>query len=236
MKTTIIGVMGKALDQKGNIIGVKRVGKDTFADIVQNKYNKTHRVLRLSFACILKDLASEIRGVQRHVFDDDNTKEKYRQLLEDLGGAIRKVYPDFFIEQVVRNIVQHELPLHKRLVAMQRRLSAYDVYKIDNDKSNQDYKQEIDTMKNSLHDYKIDDKKPLLVLVTDVRFPNEYATLKDMNTVFVQIERITNNQKPSQHSSNKVYNSMKPNFIIRNNKNIKDFIFNSLTCMNKIVM
>ena len=219
----IIGLQGLALNAKNEIVGVKQVGKDTVAEMIQTMWKGPCYLL--SFAGYLKSLVCRIWNLQQSVYDTSDMKEKpiphlnnwsFRNLLETFGTEVIRKHIDksFFCNHLASEIKHLQQKHESNLLDMVTNLF----------KKEKNYLIEPnDTLVNTLRNL----PKPVepLIIVTDVRFPNEYNILKEYKSISLQVKReITTNvdNQHQQHSSNCYYPCMKPDYILFNDGTIED--------------
>ena len=146
------------------IIGLghrKRVGKDAFAEFLDNELAKRGcQVFRLAFANEMKDSAFQlfdILGLKTRIYYDKYPEErKYclpvgtktpRQIWIEYGNAMRSIYPDFWVDKLHRYIF------------------------------------------NARYFAKRNVFQPGAFIIPDVRFPNEAKAVKSWGGLLFKIER-----------------------------------------------
>jgi hypothetical protein len=212
----VILITGYAYDKKNNFIGVKQVGKDTFAELLGQAAAQKYNVVHISFAEELRTLAKRLYGLtdeQMSITKEEELKEypgfTPRKILELLGtDAIRSEHgmnmDGYWIDCVIRKIY-----------SMERILSVAD----NCDPNNVRHELFRSMRQCGLPETNI---KPQLYLITDCRFPNEYTQvkqkLKQFKPICVQMKRcLETPQKPNTHPSNRFYKCMIPDVTIENN-------------------
>ena len=231
----ILGFTGSLVDCNGNKIGVKGVGKDTSADILSNVLQTSHRIVRLSFAEGLKSIVSTYYGISRDVYDTPETKEvsiaeypewTFRKFLEVFGTDVVRttVSPNVWCDRVKHIIMREQLTPLERMVADVYDLKIYELNtriwpmnKTFTELCN-DFQMAIDKARlPSL----TTPTKPTVIMVTDVRFENEYDMLKSAGAYIIEVERVCEQDKiihqSTAHVSNQPKEYMKPDYTIQNN-------------------
>lgn len=85
------------------IYGEKRVGKDTVADLIEEYFkNKGIKPNRYSFASLIKKIICNIKEISCKELEKN--KKKYRKYLIWLGEEIKKVYPDFWVKSIIKQL------------------------------------------------------------------------------------------------------------------------------------
>lgn len=234
----IIGVLGCGLDEKGNPVSVKRVGKDTFADelksLLYDRYD--YKIHLVSFAKCLKYIVCQLYNLNPHdaFLHKENPiigDKSFRDLLELFGSDVIRetlslTYPKLktlWIDKCIEQIKENEMDNVTKSVQLIFNTP------IDQIVNNDDFMKLKDTFVKACKDMKMPPfpsvKKHIVNVVTDVRYPSEYKALKDLGCVFVQVRRnLTKEQlaNVSTHSSDTVYSEMVPDFTIDNNGTLED--------------
>lgn len=234
----IIGILGCGLDEKGNPVSVKRVGKDTFADelksLLYSRYG--YEIHLVSFAKCLKYMVCRLYNLKPHEVLWCKEKpiigdKSFRDLLELFGSDVIRetlslTYPKLktlWIDKCIEQIKENEMDNLTKGVQI--------IFNTPLDQiGNDDFMKLKDKFVKVCKDMKMPPfpppvKKHIVNIVTDVRYPSEYKALKDLGCVFVQIRRnLTKGQLAniSSHSSDTVYSEMVPDFTIDNNGTLED--------------
>jgi hypothetical protein len=246
-----LGYMGSLKNEKGETTGVKGVGKDTSADILQDLFGSGYESRRLAFADGLKDLVAAHYGLNRSFMDTPSQKEAelkhypgwtWRRLLEDFGtNVIREGMGNHFPElrekmaahwcsQVEYKIKREQLEPSEALVAQIWELSNRELFDYSRDAPlpglGRSFNELHRALVAELQKHEFPDphpgcqKRPVLIQITDVRFPNEYERLKALGVHMVCVSRVIPGLKPPEvvHPSNRVYEEMVPDTLINNSE------------------
>lgn len=202
----LLGEIGELQNRHGRPIGTKGVGKDTLADMITDLLPRHVRVVRLSFAKYLKGSVCGCYGIDRSFYDTAERKEipieglegwTFRRLLEELGTKVareglpipeltfnsaetwvKKLSVDIFktglnpLERLaaeIFDICDHELLLPAEEIIPRLGVTLSTLVKSLKDRMRERGLPEVpDTI------------PPTLVIITDVRMPNEYRFVKEM--------------------------------------------------------
>lgn len=160
------------------ISGFKRSGKNTFADVLrQVAHERGLAFVAVAFADPLRRAAAAAYGVDVSNFTDDAKKDTvceawgitYRQMLINLGEAMRGVDADHWVKALKQQVLQDRL-----LVSAPSEKGPVDAWcRLDH-----------------LSRYTLNGKPlQLLIAVTDVRLVNEAAAVQDLGGVNVLVRR-----------------------------------------------
>lgn len=160
------------------ISGFKRSGKNTFADVLrQVAHERGLAFVAVAFADPLRRAAAVAYGVDVSNFTDDAKKDTlceawgitYRQMLINLGEAMRSVDADHWVKALKQQVLQDRL-----LVSAPSEKGPVDAWcRLDH-----------------LSHYTLNGKAlQLLVAVTDVRRVNEAVAVHDLGGVNVLVRR-----------------------------------------------
>ncbi len=246
--TTVIGIMGKATNDRGEETGVKGVGKDEFANYIIEEFKGVGE--KCSLAEGIKKVVEDFFGLKRSYYDENpQFKEiplerlngmSYRKLCELIGTEIvRTGYSeklpnlkidtsDIWINKVLMKIKWKSLNPFQQIVVDFFDISFYECF--PNGESN--FNEIIPRLGVSMNDLEkttrdlfkenkfpnIRNENHQLVIIPDVRFPNEYTMLHDKGyNCIIRVERMLKKSKSSGHVSDKTYDFMCPSNIINNN-------------------
>jgi hypothetical protein len=223
----IIAIMGKSVNENGEITGVKCVGKDTVRDIVKDSTTK-YKVQYLNFADKLKETISDVyqdnvpdifQRLSMHEYKElklpelNNTSprwlaEYFGTELMNSSKLLRGIWIKYYISRVLRQLLP---PIEQFIVEMlgpalcDLETLLHELTNLINAMKHYDFP-------NPLH------RKPYvptLFLTSDLRFPAEYHALRKLkeanicNVLFVQVVRTLPGEPPRQvHPSNQVYPEM----------------------------
>ncbi len=233
----VIGVCGLLLDQTGEPYGVKGVGKDEMAKVIQQHYSNVHIY---SHATPLKESLAKAYDLDLAVVDTPEEKEKP---IEKLGGVSWRDLLEKFGTDVARKGVSKALQdigfpmtddiwIHKmktRIMNMTKtRLmtlvqSTFDVS--DEDTFNDQviprlkctFRQLCETTARTMSDVGLPplpehkSKVAIVVVIPDVRFPNEYQSIKELGGSTFRVSRVIPrdlSKVRNEHASNQVYPNM----------------------------
>lgn len=152
------------MDSTDLIIGLghkKRVGKDTFAEMLQISLEELgYDVYKISFVHLMKEMAAELFGVYGlrsayHYEVNPNHKDRLldgivrtpRQIWIEFGNSMRDIYPDIWVDKLMEHI--QSVQTHNRL----------------------------------------NRRGPIAIVITDVRYPNEAAAVKTEGGTLIRIDR-----------------------------------------------
>jgi hypothetical protein len=190
-------------------------GKDTVANIIKKIDAESDWQIK-KFAYKLKQIASIISGIPIHLFEDQSFKETY---MSDVWDLYVKEDKTLFSENGAYNSQRHvKMKVRDFLQkigteAMRDKLH----YNTWVNALMVDYKK----TKNSEEEYVMPNW-----IITDVRFPNEYDTIKNQNGIIIRVNRdstITNN-----HVSETALDNHEFDYVINNNGSISD-LYNNVT-------
>lgn len=239
----VIAYMGRALDAKGNVVGVKGVGKDTAADLVD-----PHGP-RLSFALPLKQAVAELYQLNLDLLNTPEHKEdplpqlsqhSFRYALEKIGtDVIRNLKThiptlkidtaDIWLNKLKYALLRRRQPPITRFVADVFDLSNQECFDIPKDAiiprlgCSLQYLEYVITsqlQKHGLPTNTLTQIYPETVQITDLRFPNEYHMLKNcFQAMIIEIQRTVtqHNTTTRLHSSNQSHPDMVPDYTVHNN-------------------
>lgn len=237
MASIIIGYTGRLLDPRDGTttIGVKGVGKDTSADIMQElQAFAGHDSVRLSFASPLKDILCDMYELDRSVWD---TPERKESLIPGLGWTFRRLCEVFGtnvvrdrLGQVVPNsrqiwvdLVLHQIATYQKsaLEKATAKMCGYQPMSLNDETL-------VQTVEAAMAQEQmppVPKSRPVLIQVTDVRYYNEYEALKAQGAIIVCVQRRAHATAPGpsgpnglmQHPSNVYDERMVPDYIVDNN-------------------
>lgn len=242
--------MGRVHNGTGEFVGVKQAGKDTVAQMLVETLQSRYQCHIISFAAPLKEMTCEAFQLDAQVVEE--TKERpmenmqgwsYRQLLETIGTDVVRVrigLPMVWIQNLMRRIRQTNASAATKMAQKVFDLSWTDV--LDHpDQSiprlmNQTPRQLSQLMERAMESDNIPaplNSLPHLFIVTDVRFPEEYHALKQVNAIMYRVDRLIKDAVPPQiwHRSNRFYPEMIPDHIIINHGSFDD-LFQSVQSLN----
>lgn len=256
----VIAYMGRAVDAKGNVVGVKGVGKDTAADLVD-----PHGP-RLSFALPLKQAVAQLYQLDLARVNTPEHKEDSLPRLSQhsFRYALEKIGTD-----VVRNLKNHiptlkmdtsNIWVNKLKYALLRRQQSpitrfvAEVFDLTNQECCDLPKDGIiprlgcslqyleyvfisQLQKHGLPTENLTQTSAETVQITDLRFPNEYHMLKDIcEATIIQIQRTVTRETSTinVHASNQSHPDMIPDYIVHNDFSKKDLeaVLNALINQN----
>ena len=248
-KDIIIGYMGCLQNEHGETVGVKGVGKDTSASMLQQRLNSEYECHMMAFADGLKTLIANYYHMDRFTEDTPEKKEmerlnypgwSWRRFLEVFGtNVIRQGLSEHFPElqekleshwynQVEHKIKRLQLNSLEKLIADTWQLSNRELFEHPRDTPlpgiGRSFNELYSALTTELQKHQFPTpvnhgRKPLLIQITDVRFPNEYHRLKALGAHMVRISRTIPGLKMPEvtHPSNRVYEEMIPDMIVDNN-------------------
>lgn len=218
----IIGLTGVLLDENGAPKGVKGVGKSTVARLLSEIYEDRYECHILHLADPLKRICSEHFQIPSRYFFDERLKDMLlprmfqideklpsetitpRSVLEFVGDKFRQVDENVFIHALLfkmQNLQRRQQQLHENFHPhisdiLRQKVSLYRSSRV------------------TTH------LKPVLVLVPDVRFFNEYAWLKKQEAQIIQVRRmmpdLTHIKWEDLHLSNRPDEAMEADFVVDN--------------------
>ncbi len=246
----VVGVCGLLLDQNGVPYGVKGVGKDEVAKVIQQHYSNVHIY---SHATPLKESLAKAYDLDLVVVDTPEEKEKpieklggvsWRFLLEKFGTDVARVgvskalqalgFPmtdDIWIRKMKTRIMNTAKTRLETLVQ-----STYDVS--DEDTFSEQviprlhctFRQLCETTALTMSDVGLpplpahDPTEKIVIVIPDVRFPNEYEAIKDLGGYTFRVSRVVPRDLTiisDDHSSNHVHPNMH-DVAIDNNGSLDD--------------
>jgi hypothetical protein len=241
----IVVFMGCAVNSDGDLLGVKRVGKDTCATIVETACKSRFNAVYSPLAGALKEHIHKYYNLDMTPEDLERYKETAlpvlsgktpRYIYEQFGtNVVRKGWnmPNIWVEQAIYRIRRRELSPVARLVADLFDLNFYELFENNTDgvitrlgKSRNQLENEMKQLMGSLPHPTA--TLPNLHIVTDCRFPNEYHTIREelkfLQPTFVRVKRTFPDEHPPEilHPSNQMYPEMCPDFEIENNGSFED--------------
>lgn len=201
----VIGLMGKAVNEKGDVVGVKRVGKDTAADMMALQVPVNVHCSKTHFAQGLKQTLSQHYGIDLPIHDTNEFKEapihrlndwSWRRLLEIAGTDLARkglgqklgVSTDaVWSNKVLYTILKETLSSEDRMAAEIYGLSDYDLFERDPEEPvvglGVGRKKLFEAFKEIMKEKELPsppDVKEKLIFIPDLRFPNEYHMLKSL--------------------------------------------------------
>jgi len=242
-KMLIFTITGVLLDENDREIGVKTVGKDTVGQMICDKLQKTHIVRTIALADPLKDIICKHFGLARNIVDTPECKEKpiphvqnksFRFCLEKYGTEVirnlnaripdlRVDCSEIWINKLKYNIKRLNLTPLQTMVAATFDLTNAEIFDQDSSRLGVSFDQLCSTIEDSLQHEEINLMKierQNAVIITDVRFYNEYLALKSLGCKFIQVRRRisggTDIDVTKSHDSNKVDHRMIPDYVIEN--------------------
>lgn len=215
----IICITGYAININGDFVGVKNVGKDTFAHILQNSLCN-YECHVLSLADSLKDIVSELYDLPRDEYDTYEQKDviipkynvSYRYILERVGTNLRNELGKYslWVNKLKSKISELKNKQMEKIITLCKQFdlqgNAYDV----------------ENVLQVLDKYDIKPFKELCIIIPDLRFIEEYDAIRP--DVVVQVKRII--QQPVNcvvHPSNQLLN-IDPDVRVYNNGTIEELI------------
>ncbi len=238
----IVGITGFAVGPEGKFAGVKGVGKDTLASMLQ-AYGAMRgvRVHIFRFADALKDMVAEYMGIERADWDTPVMKETplpglengltYRKALELFGtNVVRRVeaMDDVWLNKVRHKILRLGQGSLDRLVCQTLGLSDAQAFDVPKDHPLQPFGRSWNHLKGrfvaNMHECKFPmiDKASnswkTIVLITDVRFPNEGAMIRKEGGLLLQVRRPTAQPLTNMHPSNLYYPELAPDLTELNDR------------------
>lgn len=154
---------------------------------------KNYGFEKLSFGKILKDVVSIIFNWNRKLLEGDNLESRIFRETEDIWWS----------EQLKFKVTPRKI-LQKIGTELFRNNFNDNIW--------------ILSLIRKIND-KINSKKN--IIITDIRFNNEYEYLKNLNFLFVKISN--NNIKNLNHSSESYINDFKYDYLIENNSSLKNY-------------
>jgi len=239
----LIGYTGRLLDAvNGTTIGVKGVGKDTSADIMQEMpdfwSSTTHR---LSFASPLKDILCDMYDLDRSVWDTPENKEKpipgaggwtFRRLCEVFGTNVVRdrlgqvIGPRADSRRIWVNLVLGQIGDHQRSAIVK---AIHNMFKYTaGDEVPMPLFKALTEAMASENMPPLPPARPMLIQVTDVRYFNEYEALKARGATIICVQRQVpiGPQGPvaqgPPHPSNVYDERMVPDYVVENNGTMGD--------------
>lgn len=213
-------------------------GKDTVGEIIKTIDSKNSWEIK-KFAAKLKEIAHLLTGIPKEKFEDQDFKSAFLPEVWNKHALVsidsRKNPPEKIIQDMGSTIA--EITLSKRKFERVTRLKGLEGFVkteiIQHPFSVREFLQLLGTecVRNTLHknawvnaliaDYvKKDDKYPNWI-VTDVRFPNEAAVIKNAGGIVIRVVRNTNNDVPN-HVSESSLDNYTFDYVIENYGSIED--------------
>lgn len=242
----IVAITGVLLDAKDNEVGVKGVGKDTVAGYMFDDLQFTHDVEFASLAGPLKDYMSKLYNISRSKYDTPEYKEvpiamlnewSWRKILETYGTdvireGVKQVLPELAVDcrqiwlNKICNYIQREnLEPTERLVADTFDISNYEMFEIPRNIVIPRFKCSFNQLHRAVLSKMVYHKMPVpnpdkmwekVLIITDVRFLNEYTALKNVGATIIQVRRKNAKAVQSNHPSDQVNREMIPDYVIQN--------------------
>jgi len=202
----VIGIQGKAINEHGDIVGVKRVGKDTAAQLMNIQSPVDVQCKTIHFAGPLKSTFASNYELDRAFYDRNDMKElpigqledwSWRKILEIGGTDLARVgvgekigtsTDAVWSKKVLYSILKETLSSRERMAADIYGLSDYDLFERDESESvvglgvgrKQLFQAFVDTMLEKKMPAPLDfDTK--VIFVPDTRFYNEYNMIKSLH-------------------------------------------------------
>lgn len=246
----VIGLLGYAFDEKNEFVGVKQVGKDTVASYIKDMWHGP--CMLVSFADALKNVVCEVYNLDRSYYDTPEHKEEpiphlnhwsFRDLLIHFGDIVREHVDINYFSNIVKDKIQNYMNSEPNNL-MEYVLDLQQLIKQKTPDSCIQLRQQVDQMPQPY--------EPIIV-VTDVRYPNEYKCLEELSCQFVQIRKkrvhehkhnnhnnMNNNSNQEElHKSNMYYECMQPHYVLDNDGDLEDLrvkVKNFLTSLtNKMI-
>lgn len=190
------------------IIGLtafKGSGKDTFADFLvsHNKY------IKISFAQFMKDASKILFN-----WTDDHFEHKNKEIIDKYWG----ISPRQFLQNLGTEFLRSLTQLNST------NLQIYDGSFITGNFT-------FHIKRINLYINQLYKQKTKYIVITDIRFQDEFDFIKQIGGIIVKINRNVLSNKYSNHLSEKFIDNFKEDYIIDNNsskevfyKNIEDFL------------
>ena len=247
---TVVGVMGKAMNKSGEEVGVKGVGKDAFADALISNFDGEGE--KCSLAKGIKDVIERVYGLKSDYYEENPQFKNvplepfngmsYRKLCELIGteivrngyGSMDNLKVDtssMWVDKVLAKIKWTTLNSYQRIVVDFFDISFHECF-------DQDFSKVIPRLGVSMNELEkktrdlfeennlptVPKQKKNLIIVPDVRFPNEHKGLCDDGFVnMIRVERVVKDSEvSSKHPSDNTYSSMVPSYTIVNNGTLND--------------
>jgi hypothetical protein len=245
--TRVIALMGRVFNEHDQYIGVKQAGKDTVANLLVQELEEKFECHVLSLAGPLKTMVCNMYGLDQTQMEDQKERPlselnnfTYRRLLEVMGTDMvreRMGLTTVWIKKLLTSI--RSLDVTPAMKCVQ---SVFDISWVDMLDA---YEVPISRLQNMspaqlvariepalMEQLPPAPTRPHVVIVTDVRFPEEYHALRQIGASMVRVSRLLPGSKPAdqQHASDQSYPDMVPHVIIHNHetletlgKNVKEF-------------
>ena len=176
-------------------------GKDTLADLIMKKYDKS---IKLSFASSLKDAISVVFGWDREMLEGATRESReWREKIDEWWSNrlnITHLTPRWVLQNWGTDILRNHF--HP------------DIW--------------IASVENKIH--KLRNENIDMIIITDCRFENEIETLRKLGATFIRIKRgndpewvkdyVENNTIPKVHSSEYLWLKNKFDMVIENDYDI----------------
>lgn len=251
-KTIIIGITGCLWSTaKKEVVGVKGVGKDTVTNIFRQLSEIEFEFHQIAFADALKNIVCNFIGIDRNEYDNAKRKEDFlkenpswtlRKLLEIIGTDIIRnnshdmnmiICPaDIWVEKVRKKIKMITLSPIQHMVAEIYDLSYDDIFENDGSdiiqKTGVSFVVMCNILEELLKKYQITtnkSNKPKLIIISDMRFENEYRMIKKLGGYIIRVNRKT--------ESKEIYNN---NHITNRSLNVEcDFEINNFSDISYLI-
>ena len=178
------------------------VGKDTACLALREVAGDRAEVVQLAFASVLKDVAAQLTGIPRAHFDDHH---KNRVVARGLSRDLSRQWTPRQVAQVLgTEVVRQDLGLSElwQQLLFQQLEELKDPWLAASRKLGVDYRRFREAFEFRLGRWQSPARqKPLIVVLTDVRFPNEALGVKARGGHLVQVRRYRPHVSPQQHAS-----------------------------------
>lgn len=236
-------ISGRMSNENGEYLGSKQVGKDLVASTLVELLSEHYDCHILAFAGPLKQLtcnmyqldATEMEAKKEAQLDELPNGWTYRRLLEVLGTNVVRSglgLPDLWFRKLVESVrVLHSTPAQKaaQVVYGLSWRELLDEPDAPLDRLLQRTPRQLTQVVAAAmarEDLPQPPRKPLFIIVTDCRFPNEYHKGKELGAKVLQVHRIVSSSGTAQtpvnfHPSNQFYPEMVPDVTLMNNGTVE---------------
>lgn len=198
----LIGLLGLAINERNEVAGTKRVGKSSFEAFVKQEFPHTRAY---AFADDLKSMLAAYFGVSVAAMEEDKALVRpelgnvsWRFACETFGTVTKQVTGNerYWLDRVLRKLERKETNFPEGLP---KALEAAGLV------------------------VPLSPTPEEIVLVTDVRTYEEYATLKNQGAFLLRIQRVIPGAVSTGHATDQLDHRMQPDATLENYGSLEDF-------------